>query len=382
MAWRDALAEAGQEVGVEALAELTLDAMKHALPVLREDPDLLHTARSSSAANIALVTELIARRETLADLESPPQATAFARELARRNVPVADLARAYRVAEIALWRWAVAEVRARVPAAGLADALEGVSQAVFETGDAFSTLVTERYALERERWMRSADAVRSATVEELLGGGPTDPASASRRLRYELRQRHAAFVVWGDSEGSVPETAAASVGGPRALLVPMGPDLIAGWAPPDAVDPHAADGAAHVALGAPGDGLAGFRSSHLEAMEARRVARLLAFAADPVAYDDVALLALLTKDLDQARAFARRTLGPLAGDDAGTRRLAETLLVLLEEEGRPRRAAARLDVHENTVAKRLRAIRELLDEDPAERPADMLAALLILRATR
>ena len=380
--WREALQAAGQEAGIESLAELTLESMKHALPVLRGDPDLLQAARSSSAANIALVTELIARRETLTDLESPPQATAFARELARRNVPVADLARAYRVAEIALWRWAVAEVRARVPAEGLADALEGASEAVFETGDAFSTLVTERYALERERWMRSADAVRSATVQELLDGAPTDPLSASRRLRYELRQRHAAFVVWGGSDGSVPETAAAGVGGSRALLVPMGPDLIAGWAPPDAVDPHAAEGTAHVALGTPREGLAGFRSSHLEAMEARRVSRLLAVGVDPIHYDDVALLALLTKDLDQARAFARRTLGPLAGDDAATRRLADTLLVLLEEEGRPRRAAARLGVHENTVAKRLRAIVELLGEDPAERPADMLAALLILRSAR
>jgi len=95
----------------------------------------------------------------------------------------------------------------------------------------------------------------------------------------------------------------------------------------------------------------------------------------------VALLALLTKDPDQARAFAERTLGPLTAGDPPTRRLAETLLVVLEEEGRPRRAAARLGVHENTVAKRLRAVKELLGSDPAERPADMLAALLILRAT-
>ena len=64
--WREALQEAGQEVGIESLAELTLESMKHALPVLRDDPDLLQTARSSSAANIALVIELIARRETLA----------------------------------------------------------------------------------------------------------------------------------------------------------------------------------------------------------------------------------------------------------------------------------------------------------------------------
>ncbi len=380
--WRDAVLDAGRELGMDPLTDLTVESLQDALPVLRDDPDLLRTARNSTAANLALVTELLSRQVTLAELDPPPQATTFARELARRNVPVADLARAYRVAELALWRWAVGEVRARVPEPRLADAIEGVSQAAFETGDVFATLVTQRYALERERWVRSADALRSATVRELLAEGRIDTTAASRRLRYELRQRHLAFVVWGESEGSVTETAAVGVAGPRALLLPMGPDLIAGWAPPDAIAPEAGGLGAHVALGSPAEGPAGFRSSHLEAMEARRVAQLLGLSADPVRYDDVALLALLTKDIDQARAFAQRKLGPIAADDPATRRLADTLLVVLEEEGRPRRAAARLGVHENTVGKRLRAVRNLLSADPAEQPAEMLAALLILRASR
>ncbi|MBI5106074.1 MAG: helix-turn-helix domain-containing protein, partial [Solirubrobacterales bacterium] len=79
-------------------------------------------------------------------------------------------------------------------------------------------------------------------------------------------------------------------------------------------------------------------------------------------YDDVALLALLTQDLDQARAFADRVLGPLAFDDEATRRLADTLMAVLEEQGSPRRAGLRLGVHENTVAKRLRTIEAMLEE--------------------
>ena len=46
--------------------------------------------------------------------EPPPQAVAFARELARRNLPVSDLARAYRVAQRALWHWGTSEIQQRI----------------------------------------------------------------------------------------------------------------------------------------------------------------------------------------------------------------------------------------------------------------------------
>jgi DNA-binding PucR family transcriptional regulator len=381
--WQAALLDAGQEAGIDALVGIVLEALEQELPVLCTDEDLKDAARSSSAANVALIIELVQEHIRLDEYESPPQAAAFVRELARRNVPVAQLARAYRVAEIALWHWAVDELRKRVPADRLARAVERLSEAAYATGDVFSRLVTERYAQERERWLRSADAVRAATLDELLAGGPVDTDAASRRLRYELRQEHQAFVVWADteSEEAVPEHAAAAVGGPRALLVPMGVGVVAGWCSVAAVAPEAANGGTSVALGSPASGKNGFRESHLEAMEARRVARLLGHQPGVLRYDDVALLSLLTKDMDQARAFARRTLGPLAHDDEASRRLADTLLVTLEEQGSPRRAARRLAVHENTVAKRLRNVEELLDGSP-RRPAELLAALLILRAER
>ena len=62
------------------------------------------------------------------------------------------------------------------------------------------------------------------------------------------------------------------------------------------------------------------------------------------------------------------------------RRLAETLFTVLEEQGSPRRAGRRLGVHENTVAKRLRAIHTMLDADDLGPPAELLAALTIVRA--
>ena len=91
----------------------------------------------------------------------------------------------------------------------------------------------------------------------------------------------------------------------------------------------------------------------------------------------MARLALLTRDVEQAQEFAQRVLGPLAGDDRRARTLAGTLFVVLEEHGSPRRAGRRLGLHENTVAKRLRAIDALLDGGEQAGPADLLAALTI-----
>lgn len=375
--WQEAVIAGGNAVGLARLVDIVVSALVDELPILRNDPDLLQAARSSSAANIAIVIEIAEGTVSPADLDPPPQATAFARELARRNVPVVDLGHAYRVAQQALWRWAVGEVHARIDdPAQVAESVEGLTSAVFATGDVLITRVMERYAVERERWLRSADAVRRATVQELLQGGPVDAEAASRRLRYQLRQEHEGFVVWAEDASAPPEQAAAAVGGGRALVVPVSVGVIAGWAPAGTITPEAA-GAASVALGCRGAGVAGFRTTHHEAMEARRVAKLLHRHSVPTAYEDIALLALLTQDLGQARVFAERRLGPLMADDGPTRRLAETLLTVLEEQGSPRRAAKRLGVHENTVAKRLRTIETLLGERAAGPPAELIAALVI-----
>ncbi len=378
--WQDTVLAAGQELGVDGLGALASRALEAQLPLLREDQDLLEAARASVLANVGLLVDVISGTVSLRQVEPPPAAIAFTRELARRNVPVAELDRAYRVAQHALWSWAMGEVRERIAdPATKAEAVEGLSEAAFATGDVLSALFMERYAVERERWVRSADAVRSATVEDLLSGAPVDVDAASRRLGYELRQEHQAFVVWAEGEDAVPEAAADAVGGARALLIAMGVGVIAGWAPPGAVDPGVAAGG-EVALGGPAAGADGFARSHREAMEARRVARAMGLEG-PVRHEDVALLALLTRDPEQAREFARRTLGPLAGDDEATRRLARTLFVVLEEQGSPRRAGKRLGVHENTVAKRLRAIDRLLEPGERARPAELMAALVIVRAS-
>jgi PucR-like helix-turn-helix protein/diguanylate cyclase with GGDEF domain len=373
--WQRALVDGGREVGWDKLTDITVDALTEELEVLRNDPELAASARASTAANLDVVREVIAGRLTLAEVEPPPQAVAFARDLARRNVPVGELDRAYRIAALALWRWGVTEVRARVDG-DVASAIQGISEAAFSTANVFAATVMARYAQERERWLRSSDAIRAATVQEILGGGAVDVVRASARLRYELRQNHQAFITWALDD--IAESTAQGVGGRRALLTPLSSGAVAGWAPAGSLDPAALPPSASLAVGSPGAGLDGFRRSHAEAQQARRVAQQADREPGVVHYDDVALVALLTHDLEQARRFARRTLGPLAEPDPAMRRLAETLRVVLENQGSPRRAAHVLGVHENTVAKRLRAVEELLGDEVRDQPAELLGALAIL----
>lgn len=379
--WRDVLEAALTERGLETLTELAIKAVERETPLLRQDPDLRALARSSSAANLVLVAEITRGNVALEGVEPPPQATAYARELARRNVPLTELARGYRIGQHVMWRFGVAEIRKSLGDARAASAIEGFTEATHATAEVLMGTVMERYAAERDRWVRSADAVRRATVQSLLDGDPIDAAVASTRLRYELRREQVAFIVWADAEGGPLEAAAARVGGTGSLLVPLRAGIMAGWCSPPALSADKAGEHVRVAIGTPGEDVDGFRRSHGEALEARRVARL-SDRPGAVRYADVALVALLTRDLDQARTFAARELGGLVADDASTRRLADTVLAVLETQGSPRKAAQMLDVHENTVAKRVRAAQQILGHPIDERPAELLAALLVQRTLR
>jgi DNA-binding PucR family transcriptional regulator len=132
-----------------------------------------------------------------------------------------------------------------------------------------------------------------------------------------------------------------------------------------------------VAIGSCGVGVAGFRRSHEEALRARKIA-ILAGRRGTIEYRDVALLTVATWDLARAREFVEAELGALAGVEEGTRRLAATLRVYLEELGSPRRAGHRVGIHENTVASRVRAAEELLGAPSDRRVPQLMLALELL----
>jgi DNA-binding PucR family transcriptional regulator len=313
----------------------------------------------------------------------------------RHGLPIDTLLRAYHVGQGAFFdRW-VAMLRGQIedPRA-LAGAIEEGAAWTFEYLRALTPDLIRRYASERERWVRSAAALRNETVRALVDGERIDVATASRRLRYDLERTHLAFVVWSDEPdesdlGALELQAsrlAGTLGSAGALLVPLGGHVVAAWIGSRGELPPAPsrmpDGATLAAFGHPGAGVEGFCRSHREALGARRVAQLAGRRPGSVTpFADVALTALASADELAARDFVAAELGPLAAGDEDTRRLAETLRAYLEERSSPRRTAQRLGVHENTIKNRVRAIEELRGQPADERIAETLVALRLARLT-
>jgi DNA-binding PucR family transcriptional regulator len=118
-------------------------------------------------------------------------------------------------------------------------------------------------------------------------------------------------------------------------------------------------------------------------MHARRIAQLTRRRPGSVTrWTDVALAAVASADLELAQQFVASELGPLVRDDDQTARLAATLRVYLEEQMSPRRAAQRLGVHENTIANRIRAVREQLGHPIEDRACELQVALRLVALAR
>jgi hypothetical protein len=169
-----------------------------------------------------------------------------------------------------------------------------------------------------------------------------------------------------------------------AMLVPVGNWLVWGWAhhsAPPAGQPRLTlpvPAGVHVAIGSAASGIDGLVQTHQEAVEARRVARLLGHRVGPaVFHDDVVLLELLTANPIAARRFVAAELGALAMADEHMERLRMTLQVYFEENLSPVRTARRLGVNKNTIVYRVERAEEILGHDVHERRRELEAAVVL-----
>ena len=372
------------------------------LPELVADPDDAETNRASNEANLLLVADLLERGADPQAIELPAPTLAYARVGAHQNTPLVGLMRAYRIGHGSAWRRILAILREQIDDPDeFAEAVDLTSAWLHEYVDAAACLADEEYNRQRDLWVRTTSALQAETIKAILDGTPIDPAAASARLGYELGRSHLAVVAWLDAAEQVPDPLAAlesavrrltaTAGFDRPLLHPTGLVTAAAWVgshePIDddvlaATGPSDEEAAVRVGIGQPGDGVEGFRRSHREAMEARRVGMLAGRPPGSVTrYREVALAAMATADLEQARNFTERQLGPLAAGDETSTRLRATLLAYLDEGASHGRAANRLGIHENTVRYRVRQAEDLLERSVGSADLDFRVALA-LAATR
>ncbi|HEX2706705.1 MAG TPA: helix-turn-helix domain-containing protein [Solirubrobacterales bacterium] len=365
------------------------------------DDDMRTWTLQSTRANLGVMVTLMREGADPRTTIAPPEAIGYAKEYVLRGLDFGLLQRAYRSAQGVFSGMILERLRETTDDADhLADAMVFFNAWIFAWIEALERQLTEVYMSEREQWVRGAAAMRAAEVRALLGGARVDVADVSQRLGYELDRFHVGYVVWnetaedspGDGQalfGEMEQVAAAvaeSLGARSALTVAQGRHL-ACWAgrhePQHLGDlrvPRGAGRTISVAAGTPAHGVEGFVLSHREALLARRVAQLRGDSrAARVTFPDLALEALMVNDVNAARRFAERELGPLAAADDATVRLASTLAVFLDEGASFVRAARRLGVHTNTVTYRVHRAEELLGHPVGERQLELRAALRLAR---
>ncbi len=363
-----------------------------------DDEELLRETNASCESNISQSYRLLQSGASPADLVVTPEAREYVRGFVNRGLKVPVLLRTYRLGHAWIWEaWSEGLRERAADAAELNAAIEFSSRWMFGYIDLVSAALVEDYAEQQARRVRSADQLRAVTVKEIFTGELADQQSASKRLGYELARAHIALRVWSESgDASQVERAAVEAaaklgcdgpltvaGGAAALDVWCGGagvppardlDLVEGltaWEPPAGVR-------VGVGGGSRSTGLEGFKTAREEAREASRVARLAGDRLGPVTvFGDVELVALLSGDIERARRFVARRLGPLAAPDEPSVRLRHTVLAYLRHNRSNAQAAKQLFVHHNTVAYRIHRAEELLDRSVSENQAELMCALIL-----
>ncbi|MFE3199270.1 PucR family transcriptional regulator [Embleya sp. NPDC059237] len=265
-----------------------------------------------------------------------------------------------------------------IPAEDQPAMMRSISADLFEGMETLSASVTEKFAAERNRWFAGSVGERFELVSAILKGKPIDTRKALHQLRYDLTLHHVALILWQDeitpdSRRDLETTALRlldQVGCSSMLLLPAGPGRLWAWggratdhpgelrrsAKPMDLPAHV-----HVASGLPGDGIAGFRRSHQQAITAERVGRITEPGPSRLCdYGDLELVILLGNDADAAADFVRRELGPLAADNRTMAALRETVRCLLDNERGVATTAKHLHIAKNTVVYRVKKAEQLL----------------------
>ncbi|MEU1208372.1 helix-turn-helix domain-containing protein [Nocardia sp. NPDC005825] len=314
-----------------------------------------------------------------------PRITAYIRTLVSRGI-APDFAAGWRVALGVGWRRWLEESAAYCSNTDLLVEVLDVSAKSLVQYALDSVAVLREVSLAAA--MGNADADAIALIQLIASGAPVTEDFAEERLRYRMARSHVSLVLWTDDPqraGALEEVVVAvrsAAVGRSALVARASATARWIWLSGDTgqdlplvekIVTSAED--VRAAVGRPGDGLDGFRSSHQDALAAQAMVIRLGSARRCTAYADVELIDNLTKDRASARRFVTKTLGPLAEADETLR---QALLTYVQCGFNTTRAAATLYAHRNTVERRVSRANELSVVKVEDNPAHVAAALLVL----
>jgi hypothetical protein len=396
------VAEAVAPRAPEIVGEL-VDMLLHRVDELRGDDFVVGRLRASIESNVSTLLHLMAQPVDLDMVEPPAGALQFAQQLAQRGIPLSALWRAYHLCNARFFVICLQELaRHSATVADLRDRTAALSTFFNAYVDHVCARIGTSYDVERQRWLRQQDAVRTERLSDLLAGRVGGTAEVEAALGYRLTGRHLGVIVW--ATGSVPDGTdllrlqrlVSSLAEhlecrEQPLVVPRDQSTVWAWLPlPRRETAECTDvlrrlvnGAAspvRFAVGDPGESVGGFARSHRQAVVAQAVALAAGESALPVTpYAAVSSLGFLCQDLDRAREWVGETLGGLAVDDEPHGRLRESVQAFLDTGGSLTAAAERLGCHKNTVQYRIRRAEEVLGRSVRDRRVDLELALQACR---
>jgi len=370
-----------------AITSSMRDLLSTRIEELSGDTAIIDLLGSSIEGNVENILHALRHGITVEDIEPPSAAFEYARRLAQRGVPVNALVRAYRLGQQHLLEAAFSECMRQHPDPLVqAATYQQVVTVTFDYIDWISQRIVTVYESERERWLTERNTARVNRVHDLISGATSDIDAAEAVIGYRLRVPHLGAVLWVDETGAQQDqltrfnrtvtTLAEKLGcGWSPLVTPRDRCSAWAWIPVteeftldlSAVRPLLDDAAGpplpRVALGRVHSGLAGFRQTHLEALQAQRVAMIRDDPAHPVTgfhEPGLNVAALLAIDIDQTRRWVHETLGNLADDDEQHERLRETLLLFFQHDSSYTAAGEAMLMHKNSVKYRVASAEKIL----------------------
>jgi sugar diacid utilization regulator len=238
------------------------------------------------------------------------------------------------------------------------------------------------YRDEAERVSREWSMARVDEVRTALTSTDLDEGATSRRLGYDVSGPHVALVLvrTGDDPVTLEATMrelAATVANVRPLVAMVDSRTAWCWIPTNSVRRATLTMSGVVCgQGRPRSGLEGFRVSHHEALDSVRVARLQPTDRPTVThFEDVQLLSVCSQDAEALSRFVTSVLADLAAPSTLAHRLRTTLGAFYAANCNYRAAAARLDLHHNTVRYRLTQAEHMMGRTHDDRRLETELAL-------
>src|ERR1700729_510365 len=151
------------------------DAIHAELVDLNADPELRASTYASTDSVLRLIVDLARTGRPPNAAVPPPAAVDYAREFVRRGLPLDSLLRAYHIGQATFFRrWSAKAHETISDPHQLTDAIELGANWTFTYIEKLSDGLVQRYATERERWVRSAAAVRAQVIDAVLADEPID----------------------------------------------------------------------------------------------------------------------------------------------------------------------------------------------------------------